>query len=110
MELERALAVTVMLLVGISTFLVGRLGRNGRLDYLLGGWTKDTATPESWTDAHVTIGTSFMAAGVVGCLTGLVALVVPLGAIGPVVVTGSIVLLVPVVLGVVIGTGRLRRR
>ena len=110
MELERALAVTVMLLVGIGTFVVGHLGRNGRLDYVLGGWTKQTATPESWTVAHVTIGTAFMAAGVIAGLAGLLALVVPLGAIGPVVVTGSIVLLVPVVVGVVIGTGRLRRR
>jgi hypothetical protein len=110
MELERALAVTVMLLVGIGTFLVGYLGRGGRLDYVLGGWTEQTTTPESWADAHVTIGTSFMLAGVVAGLTGLVALVVPLGAIGPVVVAGSVVPLVPVVVGVVIGTGRLRRR
>ena len=77
---------------------------------MLGGWTKLISTPESWADAHVTIGTSFMWAGVVAGLTGLVALVVPLGAIGPIVVAGSVVLLVPVVVGVVIGTGRLRRR
>jgi hypothetical protein len=110
MELERLLAVTVMSALGIATLIVGWLGRRQRLDYSLGGWTRQTASPESWADAHARIGAGFMVAGAIAILGGLVAVSVPTGGIGPVVVTGSIVMLVPVVTGIVVGTNRLQQR
>lgn len=110
MELERLLAVGVMLVLGIAILIVGRLGRQGRLDYSLGGWTKQSASAESWAVAHRMIGTGFMVAGVVAGVSGLVALVVSVDAIGPVVLAGSILMLVPAVIGVVAGTNRLQPR
>jgi len=110
MELERLLAVVVMSALGTGTVVVGWLGRRHRLDYSLGGWTRQTASSESWADAHARIGTGFIVAGVVAVVSGLVAMLVPTGGIGPVVVTGSIVMLVPVVVGVVAGTNRLQPR
>jgi len=109
-ELERLLAAGVMSVLGIATLTVGWLGHRGRLDYSLGGWTKQSASAESWAGAHRTIGAGFAVAGVVAGVTGLVALAVPLGAIGPVVAVGSIAMLVPVGIGVVAGTNRLQPR
>ncbi len=101
MDAQQLFGAATMLVLGGGLSLLGRLGRRGRLEYSLGGWTKDTTTPTSWVDAHRTIGGWLIVAGVV-------ALLVAPGGVGPVVVGGSVLLLVPVIIGVVAGTGRLR--
>ena len=110
MELERLLAVSVMALLGIGTLAIGWLGRGGRLDFALGGWTQESASDASWRAAHVTIGSWLMVAGDLAFGTATLAGVMPVGAIGPTVVIGAVALLVPVVIGVVAGTGKLHRR
>ena len=99
-----------MLALGAGIAVVGVLGVRDRITYALGGWTRDAATPESWRRTHLTIGRWLIVAGAVAVGTGLIALAVPQDRVGPVVVAGSIVLLVPTVLGLVRGLGQLERR
>ena len=98
----------VMLAIGVGTMIVGRASRRRRLDLAMGGWSRETSTPESWADAHRVIGAWLMSSGAIAILVGLLVLVVPTDAVGPVAGSGAIVMLVPVVAGVVIGTGRIR--
>ena len=83
MEPERLLAVGVMLVLGVGTLIIGWLGRRHRLDYALGGWSKQMASTESWADAHLTIGSWFMVAGAIALLCGLLTLFAPIDSIGP---------------------------
>ncbi len=107
---EQIAGAAVMLVLGTGVLAVGWLGRSGRLDFALGGWTKETTTDTSWREAHRIIGGWFVAAGVVAGVTGLAIVVVPAGAVGPLVVVGAVTMLAPVVIGISLGTGRLRSR
>jgi hypothetical protein len=108
MDVERLVGGAVMLAIGVGTMLVGHAARHRRIDLAMGAWSKETATPESWADAHRVIGAWLMAGGAIAVLVGVLVLVVPTAAVGPVAGLGAIVMLVPVVVGVVIGTGRIR--
>jgi hypothetical protein len=108
--MERLAAAVTMLALGLGVAVVGILGVRHRIAYALGGWTREAATPESWRQAHHTIGVWLVAAGAVACASGVVALVVPSGSIGAAVVVGSIIMLVPTTVGLVRGLGRLERR
>lgn len=100
----------VLIGLGVPVGVVGWLGVRRRITYALGGWTRDTATPESWDRAHRRIGLAFMVAGGVAIVAGVVAFVAPADRVGPVVVVGSAAMLVPTVVGVVRGVGRLEQR
>jgi hypothetical protein len=100
----------IMALLGGGLVAVGMLGRRGRVDFALGGWTPDTASPDSWAAAHATIGAWFVAAGLVAAASAVAIVLSPSTWTGPLVVGGSVLLLVLVVVGVVRGTNRLRAR
>ena len=102
-------AVAVVAVLGALLPAVGWLGRTGRVDFALGGWTRESASPESWRAAHVVIGTWFMRAAGLAVTTALTAMLVPVDSIGPVVVVGSAAMLGPVVMGVASGSGKLVR-
>lgn len=43
--------------------VLGRMGRSGKLDFNLGTYTRNNATPESWTKAHQVMGRSMAQSG-----------------------------------------------
>jgi len=104
---EQLAGAVVLAALGLGCIAVGALGRRGSLDFSLGGWTRDIATPESWIDAHRVMGSWFVGGVVLTCAGAVVAVVAVPGAAGPIVVATSVVLLVSVVVGVVSGTNRL---
>ncbi len=104
---EQVAAALTMGVLGVAMLGVGASARRGRLQLVLGGWTRDSASPASWASAHVTIGTWFVVAGGVALASAGAVLISPAAWAGPWVVAGSVVLLAAVVVGVVRGTSRL---
>lgn len=106
---EQVAAALTMSALGTAMVVVGVLARRGRLQLALGGWTRESASPESWVAAHVAIGSWLTSAGGVALLSAAAVVVSPRDWAGPWVVTSSVVLLVVVVIGVALGTNRLER-
>ena len=104
---EQVAAAATMGVLGLAVLGVGVAARRERLQLVLGGWTRDSASSASWAAAHVTIGTSLAVAGAVALASAGAVLIAPATWAGPLVVAGSVVLLAAVVVGVVRGTGRL---
>lgn len=104
---EQVAAALTMGVLGVALLGVGVAARRGRLQLALGGWTRDSTSPESWAAAHVAIGSSFAAAGGVALLGAGAIVFSPGSWAGPLAVGGSVVLLVVVVVGVARGTNRL---
>lgn len=98
-----------MCVLGVAVLVVGVYALGQRLQLVLGGWTRGSAPSASWTAAHVTIGTWFVVAGAVALASAGAVLVSPTARAGPLVVSGSVVLLAVVVVGVVRGTNWLER-
>ena len=48
---------------GVLVIVLGRMGRAGKLDFNLGTYTRDNATPESWIEAHQIMGRSMDQSG-----------------------------------------------
>lgn len=48
---------------GVLVIVLGRIGRAGKLDFNLGTYTRDNATPESWIEAHQIMGRSMNQSG-----------------------------------------------
>ena len=104
---EQVAAALTMAVLGVALLGVGVSARRGRLQLALGGWTRDSASPESWVAAHLAIGSSFAAAGGVALLSAGAVLVSPGSWAGPLAGGGAVVLLVVVVVGVARGMNRL---
>lgn len=107
---EQVAGAVVLASLGTALLTVGVLGWRGRIDFALGGWSRDQASPESWRAAHLAIGRSLCVAGAIA-LVGVVAVVMTRSAwAGPLVVGFSVALLVPVVIGAAYGASRVEAR
>lgn len=107
---EQVAGAAVLAGLGVGVLVVGVLGMRGSLQYALGHWTPETATVAGWSRAHRTIGGWFGAGGLVAFAGAAAVLAGSDRSAGPIVVIGSIAMLVPVVVGVSSGLRRLERR
>jgi hypothetical protein len=94
----------VLAALGFCCIVVGGLGRRESLDSSVGGWTRDTATPEI---GSTRITSWVRGSSAVACSRARSSRSPRRRALGRIVAATSVALLVSVVVGVVSGTNRL---